>query len=135
METFTFGSSSGRALSAPNTVFGCGFDNDGTFNETASGIIGLGGGALSIVTQYSDAINGKFSYCLVAEEDKTSKINFGENAVVSGEGVVSTPIMKKEVDTFYYLTLESIKVGNTTVAYKKTKLPSGTASTYDGRKG
>ncbi|KAI8542275.1 hypothetical protein RHMOL_Rhmol08G0126400 [Rhododendron molle] len=135
VETFTFGSSTGRALSVPKTVLGCGHSNSGTFNETASGIIGLGGGPLSIVTQLREAINGKFSYCLVGlESNSTSKISFGEDAVVSGEGVVSTPIVKKEVDTFYYLTLESITVGNKSLAYK-TKHPSDTDPAYSGEEG
>ncbi|XP_058228529.1 aspartic proteinase CDR1-like [Rhododendron vialii] len=135
VETFTFASSSGQALSFPTKVFGCGFSNAGTFNESASGIIGLGGGPLSIVRQLSKVINGKFSYCLVdLESSSTSKIKFGEDAVVSGKGVVSTPIVKKEIDTFYYLTLESISVGNKRLAHK-TKLPSETGSTFKGEEG
>ncbi|KAE9466901.1 hypothetical protein C3L33_01187, partial [Rhododendron williamsianum] len=62
------------------------------------------------------------------------KISFGEDAVVSGEGVVSTPIVKKEVDTFYYLTLESITVGNKSLAYK-AKQPSGAEPAYSGEEG
>lgn len=127
METFTFGSSSDGSLSAPGMVFGCGFDNGGTFEEAASGIIGLGHGPLSIVMQYRKA---KFSYCLVAEENETSKINFGENAVVSGEGVASTPMVKDDDTSSYVLRLESIKVGNTSVANDKTKIPSGTRPNY-----
>ncbi|KAF5936899.1 hypothetical protein HYC85_024405 [Camellia sinensis] len=34
-----------------------------------------------------------------------------------GVGVISTPITKKSTDTFYYLTLEGIKVGNKSLTY------------------
>lgn len=64
-ETFSFDSTSGRSVSIPKIVFGCGFENSGTFNETSSGIVGLGGGQLSIVRQLGKQIGGKFSYCLV----------------------------------------------------------------------
>ncbi|XP_057465817.1 aspartic proteinase CDR1-like [Actinidia eriantha] len=120
-ETFTLGSASGRAVSIPNMVFGCGHNDEGTFNETAMGIIGLGGGSVSLISQLSDAINGKFSYCLSGfntDDTIKSKINFGDIALVSGSGVVSTPIGSKEISTFYYLTLESITVGNKSLAYE-----------------
>ncbi|XP_057502698.1 aspartic proteinase CDR1-like [Actinidia eriantha] len=120
-ETFTLGSTSGQEVSIPKMVFGCGHDNEGTFNETATGIIGLGGGSVSLVSQLSDVINGKFSYCLLGfnvNDTVTSKINFGDNAVVSGSGVVSTPIVPNDISTFYYLTLESITVGKKTLKYE-----------------
>ncbi|KAM7520277.1 hypothetical protein LguiB_019239 [Lonicera macranthoides] len=120
VDSFTFGSTSGRPITIPNVVFGCGHENGGTFNEFSSGIVGLGGGPLSIISQLKDSINGKFSYCLVPlnEQSKTSKINFGSNAVVSGSGVVSTPLIAKSPSTYYYLNLEKITVGNETLEVK-----------------
>ncbi|KAI7991022.1 Aspartic proteinase CDR1 [Camellia lanceoleosa] len=119
-ETFTFESSTdGRAVPIPIMVFGCGHDDEGTFNETDTGIVGLGGGKLSFVSQLRHSIHGKFSYCLPPLDSSLSKTKliFGDNAVVSGVGVVSTPITKKSTDTFYYLTLEGIKVGNKSLTY------------------
>ncbi|KAI7991326.1 Aspartic proteinase CDR1, partial [Camellia lanceoleosa] len=78
------GDNSFSIVPIPIMVFGCGHNDEGTFNETATGIVGLGGGKLSFLI-------------------------FGDNAVVSGVGVISTPITKKSTDTFYYLTLEGIK--------------------------
>ncbi|KAG5589177.1 hypothetical protein H5410_039691 [Solanum commersonii] len=49
IETFTFASSSGKHVSIPNIVFGCGHDNGGSFTNVTSGIIGLGGGNVSII--------------------------------------------------------------------------------------
>ncbi|XP_059664256.1 aspartic proteinase CDR1-like [Cornus florida] len=128
-ETFTFGSTSGHPVSIPKVVFGCGRDNGGIFNESTSGIIGLGGAQLSLVNQLSENIHGKFSYCLVppfnaTSSGVTSKINFGTNATVSGSGVVSTPLVSKTAESFYYLTLEGITVGNKTLPYKSSSFKS-----------
>ncbi|XP_051136974.1 aspartic proteinase CDR1-like [Andrographis paniculata] len=118
-EVFTFQSSKGgRAAAAgkfQNVVFGCGRDNAGTFDRKTAGIIGLGGGAASIVQQLDKSAAGKFSYCLASPDgagNGTSTITFGAGAVVSGSGVVSTPIVAdKAPETYYYLTLESFTVG------------------------
>ncbi|KAG6601660.1 Aspartic proteinase CDR1, partial [Cucurbita argyrosperma subsp. sororia] len=92
-------------------VIGCGHESGGGFGTT-SGVIGLAGGELSIVTQKSkkNAVSRKFSYCLPSVTSQGSgKINFGKNAVVSGPGVVSTPLGPS---TMYQMTLEAISVGN-----------------------
>ncbi|XP_059664248.1 aspartic proteinase CDR1-like [Cornus florida] len=145
VETFIFGSTSGHPVSVPKVVFGCGRENQGTFNESTSGIIGLGGGPLSIVNQLGDNIKGLFSYCLVplnAASSVTSEINFGTNAIVSGSGVVSTPLVSKTPQTYYHLTLEGVTVGNSTLPYKSSSeskagadegniiIDSGTTLTY-----
>lgn len=114
IDTVTLGSTNRRPVTLRNVIIGCGHDNAGTFNEKGSGIIGLGGGSTSLVSQLGESIDGKFSYCLVpltSETGLTSKINFGRNGVVSGDGVVSTPLVMKDTDTFYFLTLEAISVG------------------------
>ncbi|KAL6180900.1 hypothetical protein ACLB2K_047558 [Fragaria x ananassa] len=122
VETFTIGSTSGRKVSLPKIVFGCGHDNGGTFDESGSGLIGLGGGPLSFISQLSKSTNGgKFSYCLVptaAKSDVASKISFGPASIVSGAGTVTTSLVSKQPNTFYYLTLEAISVGEKRVLYK-----------------
>uniref|UniRef100_M1DYE1 Aspartyl protease family protein n=1 Tax=Solanum tuberosum TaxID=4113 RepID=M1DYE1_SOLTU len=123
IETFTFASTSGQNVSIPNIVFGCGHDNGGTFTNTTSGIIGLGGGNVSIVNQMHQQIIGKFSYCLIPLEslldnsNATSHINFGNCTIVFGPDVVSTPLIKKESSTFYYLNLKGISIGNKTLEF------------------
>ncbi|KAA8520336.1 hypothetical protein F0562_014592 [Nyssa sinensis] len=114
-ETITFGSNTGQLVSLPETIFGCGHDDGGTFSPKGSGIIGLGGGKVSLISQMGSSIGGKFSYCLVpfsSSSSKSSKMNFGDSGMVSGAGVVSTPIVVKSPNTFYYLTLEGISVGD-----------------------
>ncbi|CAL9224900.1 unnamed protein product [Arabidopsis halleri] len=128
VDTLTLGSTDTRPVQLKNIIIGCGHNNAGTFNKKGSGIVGLGGGAVSLITQLGDSIDGKFSYCLVpltSENDQTSKINFGTNAVVSGTGVVSTPLIAKSQETFYYLTLKSISVGSKEVQYPGSDSGSG----------
>ncbi|GAB4857951.1 hypothetical protein Ancab_015856 [Ancistrocladus abbreviatus] len=115
-ETLTFGSNT----SIGNIVFGCGHQNRGTFKGQGSGLIGLGGGPLSFVSQVSSTVGGKFAYCLtpLGETNMTGKIIFGKDAIVSGPGTVSTPLVKGDPSTFYYLTLESMSIGGETLPFK-----------------
>ncbi|KAL3845995.1 hypothetical protein ACJIZ3_003398 [Penstemon smallii] len=118
VDTFTFDSNSRKSVSFPKVVFGCGHRNRGTFKEMDSGIIGLGRGPLSIIKQLDKSIDGIFSYCLTfIDSNATSKISFGRKAIVQGPKVKSTPIVRKDLDTFYYLTLEGISVGRERLAY------------------
>jgi len=114
-ETLTFGTTNGSEASFPKISFGCGHNNQGTFRKDGSGLIGLGGGPLSLVSQLSSSVGGKFSYCLIPflqEGNVSSKIGFGQVGAVSGKGVVSTPLVKKSPETFYFLTLEGFTVGD-----------------------
>ncbi|GJR58103.1 aspartic proteinase CDR1-like protein [Tanacetum coccineum] len=119
VDTFWFGQTSFK-----NVVFGCGHDNNGKFNKEGSGIIGLGGGPLSLVRQLENVIQGKFSYCLIPYfndvTNQTSKMQFGDYAKVSGPNAVSTPLVKNDPSTFYYLTLESVLVGKNNVSSNKS---------------
>ncbi|PHU08752.1 Aspartic proteinase CDR1 [Capsicum chinense] len=129
VETFRFASTSGKHVSIPKIAFGCGHNNSGLSNTT-SGLIGLAGGDVSIVNQMHQEIKAKFSYCLIPMEllsidsNATSHISFGDNAVVSGPGVVSTPLIPGQ--SLYYLTLESISIGNKILPFKSSKISSNT---------
>ncbi|KAI3672585.1 hypothetical protein L6452_38679 [Arctium lappa] len=118
-DTFWFGSTPLK-----NVAFGCGHDNNGSFPDDASGIIGLGDGPLSIINQLNDTIQGKFSYCLVSaltnSSNVTGKIHFGDHALVSGPDVVSTPLKLTIPPTYYYVVLEHVSVGNRKLPYKST---------------
>ncbi|XP_057766812.1 aspartic proteinase CDR1-like [Salvia miltiorrhiza] len=133
VETLTFDG----GVSFPKVAFGCGHDNEGTFGQTGSGIVGLGGGSISIINQLQSSIGGKFSYCLaLLNSNATSKISFGSSAVVAGPNVVSTPLVRKSPDTFYYLTLEGVSVGTERVDYNTAAgegniiIDSGTTLTF-----
>ncbi|KAM1124865.1 hypothetical protein ACFX11_040406 [Malus domestica] len=130
-ETLTLESTTGRNIAFPKTLIGCGFDNKFSAGRgSASGIVGLGGGSESLITQLGSSIDGKFSHCLVPlGSETTSKLNFGSNAVVTGTGVVSTPIVQgQDPKTFYFLTLEGISVGN-------TRIPSSSSSAFSSGEG
>ncbi|XP_044483767.1 aspartic proteinase CDR1-like [Mangifera indica] len=141
IDTVTLGSTSGSPVPLTEIVIGCGHQNAGTFDDKTSGIVGLGGGEVSLVKQLGDSIGGKFSYCLIplssslSKNNTSSKLNFGSNGVVSGSGVVSTPLISK--GTFYYLTLEAISVGNKRISFVDSSssegniiIDSGTTLTY-----
>ncbi|KAF2292105.1 hypothetical protein GH714_011235 [Hevea brasiliensis] len=70
-ETFTFGN-----VSVPNVGFGCGEDNEGDGFTQGSGLVGLGRGPLSLVSQLKEA---KFSYCLTSIDDTKTRITVGGN--------------------------------------------------------
>ncbi|CAI0387419.1 unnamed protein product [Linum tenue] len=90
-ETLTLDSTAGRKVALPKTIFGCSHEGGGTFSPNASGIVGLGGGAASLVSQLGSTTGGKFSYCLASfGDDKPSTLTFGQSAAVSGG--VSTPL-------------------------------------------
>ncbi|PNX88412.1 aspartic proteinase cdr1-like protein [Trifolium pratense] len=110
-----------KDVTFPKSIFGCGHNNDVTFKRSrkATGLVGLGAGPLSLVSQLGDSIGHKFSYCLVPPflSKATSKLKFGDDeAIINGNGVVSTPlILKSSQPSFYYLNLEGITVGQKTI--------------------
>ncbi|KAK9950294.1 hypothetical protein M0R45_005792 [Rubus argutus] len=88
-EVVTLTSTSGKALTLKDIVIGCGRNNSGALaTENEMGIVGLGRGNLSFVSQIGPYVGGKrFSYCLVPVDSDPkieSKINFGNGSEVSG---------------------------------------------------
>ncbi|XP_019177240.1 PREDICTED: aspartic proteinase nepenthesin-1 [Ipomoea nil] len=117
-ETFTFDDK----VSIPNVAFGCGDDNEGTGFSQGAGLVGLGRGPLSLVSQLTEP---KFSYCLTAigggdgidDTSAKSTLLMGSLAGIkpgkSGK-VVTTALAKNPLQpSFYYITLKGITVGGT----------------------
>ncbi|RDX74802.1 Aspartic proteinase CDR1, partial [Mucuna pruriens] len=140
-ETVTFSSSNGEPVVVGNITFGCGHNNTGNFNENDMGMIGLGGGPLSLVSQMGNLYGTKkFSQCLVPFHALSSgTISFGDASDVSGEGVTTTPLVSQEGETPYFVTLQGISVGNTFVPFNSSSkmvskgnimIDSGTPTTY-----
>ncbi|XP_038683052.1 aspartic proteinase CDR1-like [Tripterygium wilfordii] len=105
----------GRANSFPRVVFGCGQKNHLPFKSShAQGIVGLGRGLLSLVSQLkSQNIEERFSYCLLPWKKLISnKIKFGVGAKINGPGIVSSKLVTKDSSNFYFLSLKSISIGN-----------------------
>lgn len=142
-ETFTFGDETNKKneVSVQNIGFGCGEDNEGEGFEQASGLVGLGRGSLSLVSQLKEQ---KFSYCLTSMDDtKESVLFLGSLANVHVTKHVTTPLITNPLQpSFYYLSLEGISVGDTRLSIEKSTfevsddgsggmiIDSGTTITY-----
>ncbi|XP_027342614.1 aspartic proteinase CDR1-like [Abrus precatorius] len=116
IDVINFGSTDeGQEITFPKSIFGCGIYNNFSFGlgNKIEGIVGLGGGPLSLVSQLGDQIGHKFSYCLLPPTSNSpSKLKFGKEAMITINGVVSTPyITNPSFPTFYILNLEGIVVG------------------------
>ncbi|MED6206804.1 hypothetical protein PIB30_030121 [Stylosanthes scabra] len=101
-ETVTIGQ---RSLT--NIAIGCGHDNQGLFIG-AAGLLGLGGGTLSFPAQLNSTT---FSYCLVdRDSDSSSTLEF--DAPLPHDAVTVPLRRNSEYETFYYVGLEGISVGD-----------------------
>lgn len=138
-ETFTFGK-----VSIPKIGFGCGGDNEGDGFSQGAGLVGLGRGPLSLVSQLKEP---KFSYCLTSidETSQESTLLMGSKARVNKSlgAIKTTPLIRNPSQpSFYYLSLEGISVGSTRLPIKKSTfaleddgtggliIDSGTTITY-----
>ncbi|KAH1082986.1 hypothetical protein J1N35_022747 [Gossypium stocksii] len=83
-------------VSVLEIVIGCGHNNGGPSKERNLGIISLGGGELSLISQIGSPI--------------------------VGDGVVLTLLIKLSSPTFYFLNLEAISVGNKRINYTDVSL-------------
>ncbi|XP_062005549.1 aspartic proteinase CDR1-like [Rosa rugosa] len=140
-ETVTLNTTSGKAVTLKDILIGCAQEQKGaTYTDDEMGIIGLGGGNLSFVSQIAPYAGGKkFSHCFVprdADPNIESKINFGKGSEVVGEGVVSTPLLESRGDA-YMIEVEGITIGNDFVPFNSTgttmlemRIDSGTPKTY-----
>ncbi|XP_004489816.1 aspartic proteinase CDR1-like [Cicer arietinum] len=137
LETLTLDSTTGSSVSFPKTVIGCGHTNTVSFRGQSSGVVGLGSGRKSLIKQLDSSIDGKFSYCLIpfygefSQSNSSSKLNFGDAAIVSGEGVVSTPLVKINgiLNDLYFVTLEAFSVGNKRIGFGGSKFGKTNATT------
>lgn len=124
-ETFTFGDSKNQ-VSVKNIGFGCGADNEGDGFEQASGLVGLGRGPLSLVSQLKQT---EFSYCLTSMEDdsKTSTLFLGSLTKINGkQNPLTVPLLTNpSKPSFYYLPLEGISVGDTRLSIQKSTFEVG----------
>ncbi|KAK7283925.1 hypothetical protein RIF29_13674 [Crotalaria pallida] len=116
LESLTLDSDSSSSISFPNIVFGCGHNNHLSANDQSSGIVGFGVGRLSFISQMSSSIGARFSYCLVplSLTNTSSKLNFGEDAIVNGNEAISTPMLP---NYFYIVTLSAFSVGDNRIEF------------------
>ncbi|KAM0942247.1 putative nepenthesin [Dioscorea sansibarensis] len=108
LETLTFGSTT-----ITNVAIGCGHRNSGLFTG-ASGLLGLGSGPISFISQLGGQLGGAFSYCLVsrgADSSSTGSLIFGRSSAVT-VGAVWVPLLRNpRAPSFYYIALAGLAVG------------------------
>ena len=105
--------------------------------------MGLGSGHGSLIRQLDYAIKGRFFYCLVSirSSKRSSRLNFGDSAIVSGPGTVSTRLLFLN-NEFYSVILDAVSINNVRLEYNNTRnsskveaegnmiIDSGTTVTY-----
>ncbi|KAK1421585.1 hypothetical protein QVD17_24045 [Tagetes erecta] len=130
-ETFTFDEVAVHAIG-----FGCGEDNEGSGFNQGGGLVGLGRGPLSLVSQLKKP---KFSYCLTSINDETSSSENPTSTLVMGSlsmeklndtSVFTTPLIKNPSHpSFYYISLVGITVGDVDLPIKKSSFAIGSDGT------
>ncbi|XP_020090435.1 aspartyl protease family protein At5g10770-like [Ananas comosus] len=106
-----------------NFLFGCGHDDEGLFQGT-DGLVGLGRGDLSLVSQTSQIYSGTFSYCLPASPTSTGFLQLGAPADTSS--LLSTPMLTNAGNpSFYFVGLVAISVGGQQLSIPSTVFSSG----------
>ncbi|XP_054813239.1 aspartic proteinase CDR1-like [Prosopis cineraria] len=122
-DTLTLASTTGCEVSFTKTLFGCAHKTVGNFVPESSGIVGLGRGRFSLISQMGSSVQRRFSYCLtspyLSSSGSNSKLHFGQNAVVSGPGTVSTPLVSSGdySNEHYYVILEGVSVEDTKIEF------------------
>ncbi|KAJ3670429.1 hypothetical protein LUZ60_010753 [Juncus effusus] len=103
-EKFTF-----NQVQIPNITFGCSTSSDKRYFSGSSGLVGLGRGPLSLISQLGAT---KFSYRLTSFFDikSTSPLFIGPVATLPGNGMKSTSFVNNR--NHYYLSLKGISIGN-----------------------
>ncbi|KAI3805581.1 hypothetical protein L1987_28096 [Smallanthus sonchifolius] len=100
----------------PNVIFACGTPDGGVQND---GIIGLGRGDLSLVSQLKESV---FSYCLGSRFGPNSRSVFltGFKASSENTNTQTMPLLKVDSKSYYYISLEGISVGETKLPVTKS---------------
>nr|KJB78401.1 hypothetical protein B456_013G142200 [Gossypium raimondii] len=113
-DTLTFDDSNGQKTAFPTSIFGCGHNNQGKFRSPSAGLVGLGGGPTRPAL-------GLLNLPFVT-------------SIISRPGAVSTPLVSKTPQTYYYLSLEGVSIGDKTAQAGSSQgniiIDSGTTLTY-----
>ncbi|MFS7982941.1 putative nepenthesin [Helianthus anomalus] len=111
LETLTFGNTFIQKV-----AIGCGHRNQGLFIG-AAGLLGIGGGSMSLVSQLGGASDGAFSYCLVSRgTGSPGLLEFGRETLPTDSAVWVPLLRNSRVPTFYYVGLSGLGVGGVQVS-------------------
>ncbi|CAK9875750.1 unnamed protein product [Sphagnum jensenii] len=147
-------SSSSSIVHIQNVAFGCGTDNQVSF-QGADGVLGLGQGPLSFTSQIGYAYGDVFSYCLVSYLEPvsvSSSLLFGGDGGGGSGGLFAnhsssqlqyTPILSNpRSGTLYYVGIQEVRVAGSVLDIPSsawsfdllgdggTTIDSGTTLTY-----
>jgi len=116
------------ALSGSDTVdgfhFGCSSKEEGFDDEKFDGLMGLGGGAPSLVSQTAATYGNSFSYCLPTTNHTSGFLKFG--APNGTSGFATTPMLRwARVPTFYGVLLQDIAVSGSPLGIQPTVFSDG----------
>ncbi|XP_073135668.1 aspartyl protease family protein At5g10770-like [Henckelia pumila] len=93
----------------PNFLFGCGQYNEGLFGST-SGIIGLGRGPLSLISQTPPKYGKYFSYCLPSVSSLTGHLSLGKSAPLKNVRFTRFASSQRGA-SYYFIDIIAISVG------------------------
>ncbi|KAK9056449.1 hypothetical protein SSX86_023810 [Deinandra increscens subsp. villosa] len=111
LETLTFGDTFIQKV-----AIGCGHRNQGLFIG-AAGLLGIGGGSMSLVSQLGGTSGGAFSYCLVSRgTGSPGSLEFGRESLPIDSAVWVPLVQNSKVPTFYYVGLSGLGVGGVQVS-------------------
>ncbi|KAI0529108.1 hypothetical protein KFK09_001655 [Dendrobium nobile] len=111
-----------------NFRFGCGHNNTAAFGQV-DGLLGLGWGAVSIISQTAQLYDKVFSYCLPSGPNENGYLKLGSSV----PEVKYTPMLTyPNMLSFYFLKLIAISIAGIRLAFSPTEimLDSGTTFTY-----
>ncbi|CAN6253460.1 unnamed protein product [Urochloa humidicola] len=107
-----------------NFQFGCSQVESG-FDDQTDGLMGLGGGAQSLVSQTAGTFGSAFSYCLPPTASSSGFLTLG--AGTGGSGFVKTPMLRSsQIPTFYGARLVAIRVGGKQLPILRSVFSAGT---------
>ncbi|KAI0502030.1 hypothetical protein KFK09_016975 [Dendrobium nobile] len=107
-----------------NFIYGCGHNNTGYFGQV-DGLLGLGRGAVSIISQTAQLYDNVFSYCLPSGSNTIGYLLLGSSV----PDVNYTPMLTNPyAPSLYFLKLIAICIGDTRIDFSPTGtvLDSGT---------
>ncbi|KAK3437299.1 hypothetical protein EUGRSUZ_C01880, partial [Eucalyptus grandis] len=119
-----------------NFEFGCGENNQGTFDGFA-GLLGLARDPVSIIEQSATQYGRYFSYCIPRSTSGTGYLTFGKGTVTSASLNFTPMVTIAQNPLFYGINITGISVGGNPLSIPSTVfsnagaiIDSGTTFTY-----
>lgn len=126
-ESITLSPNSTSSDTLTSVLFGCGALRNGGFRGSrVAGILGLGQGASSVVSQTSAKYNGVFSYCLPRRGSSTGYLAFGKAPLQPN--IRFTPLVSNPAanPSYYSVELTGIDVGGRSLPVAPSAFAAGT---------